>query len=268
MERGTFGHDDACLVSQKAEHTEWLGATEFCDHEHPRIRALAAVLTRGACDSREAARALFYWVRDNVRYTVGLQAERASETVQRRQGACSNKANAFVALLRASAIPACFHLMRVRTVGYFGEVCPPRIMRHIQPLTLHVYSGVHLQRWLQCDNTDDVELCHGARHLHPGAVPVEFDCNRDARLNMDPAHIVLEDGHRHASVDALLCKEPKLHPIVPATLNLFADFVRTHGRKYGDHATIQAAFFTWLASRYPDRHRAFVEFESSTHELA
>jgi Transglutaminase-like superfamily len=259
MERGTFERDGPCLLAP--EHVEWLVATDFCDHEHPHIRALAEGVTRGAGDSREAARALFYWVRDSIRYNVGLQPQRASETVQRRLGACSNKANAFVALLRASGIPACFHVIRVDTLGYFGAFCPLRITRHFQPLGVHVFTGVYLQRWLQCDNTDDFELCRGARHLHPGCTPVEFSGHEDARLLMDPAHIVLEDGRRHASVDALLRKESKLHPIVPATLNLFGDFARAYGRGYATHATIQAAFFTWFAERHPDRHQAFLQFE-------
>src|SRR5215510_2504072 len=133
MEGSTSECDVAWSASREIERAEWLGATEYCDHEHPRILAVAGVLTRGTRDSREAARALFYWVRDNVRYAVGLQPQRASETVQLRQGACSNKANALVALLRASGIPACFHVMRVDTLGYFGAVCPRRITRHFQP---------------------------------------------------------------------------------------------------------------------------------------
>jgi CRP-like cAMP-binding protein len=42
----------------------YLTPTQFCDFEHPSIRALAAELAAGSTDPAEIARRAFYWVRD------------------------------------------------------------------------------------------------------------------------------------------------------------------------------------------------------------
>jgi transglutaminase-like putative cysteine protease len=68
---------------------------------------------------------LFYWVRDNIEYELGLKSDTASSTLLRGSGSCINKANLVVALLRALGIPAGFHIMTVKTRAYFSCLCTP-----------------------------------------------------------------------------------------------------------------------------------------------
>jgi transglutaminase-like putative cysteine protease len=70
----------------------YLEETRFCDTGHPEIEKI---------DKSEYSVRAFYRVRDNTRYYVGQISETASETLARRRGSCTNKANLLVALLRA-----------------------------------------------------------------------------------------------------------------------------------------------------------------------
>ena len=82
---------------------EYLKPGSFVDSDHPAVRAFAADHARGA-DTREKAVALYYAVRDGVRYNpfqnfTADEAYRASMCLERHVGWCVSKA----ALLAASA---------------------------------------------------------------------------------------------------------------------------------------------------------------------
>jgi len=80
----------------------------YCDHGHPDIQALAAVLKAGEDDPAAIAGRTFYCVRDRFVFGFDLYQRKASEILKRGYGVCWNKSLLLVALLRCNQIPARF----------------------------------------------------------------------------------------------------------------------------------------------------------------
>ena len=85
-----------------------IGATYYCDFDHPDIKERAALLAESAEDAYQIALRTFYWVRDHVRFGFDLVKVKASDTLNKRYGACFNKSLLLTSLLRANGIPAMF----------------------------------------------------------------------------------------------------------------------------------------------------------------
>ena len=89
----------------------FLHPTYFMDFEHPEMRAFAESKTDGAQGDVEKAVALFYAVRDGIRYNpyelkIEPPAYRASHTLQAKVGWCVPKGVLMAAAARAVGIPA------------------------------------------------------------------------------------------------------------------------------------------------------------------
>lgn len=86
-------------------HTEWLGSERFIESDDPTIRAFAMPLQKNS--DLDTARAIYDWVRGNLRYAGYLEEERgALRALQDRWGDCTEYADLVVALARAAGIPA------------------------------------------------------------------------------------------------------------------------------------------------------------------
>ena len=87
---------------------DWIGRTPHINSDHPQVRAKAAALTNGRGTDRQKARAIFEFVRDEVKFgfTRGFWDNTASDVLASRTGYCNTKSTLFVALLRAVDIPA------------------------------------------------------------------------------------------------------------------------------------------------------------------
>ncbi|WP_432146917.1 transglutaminase domain-containing protein [Streptomyces sp. bgisy084] len=111
------------LIQDTPEISAYLAADEAIDHEHPRVRAIAATLSADAPDAYTYAKAAFAFVRDTIPHSFDAGDERsemgvppaggwgnvtwrASDVLARRTGICYAKAHALAALLRAEGIPA------------------------------------------------------------------------------------------------------------------------------------------------------------------
>src|SRR5262245_24981459 len=208
----------------------YLTPTQFCDFEHPSIRGLAAELAEGCTDPSEIARHAFYRVRDEIKYTLGLTPNRASDTLADRQGSCSHKANLFVALMRSLGIPAGYHFMFVKTREYFGPMNTPRFSQFMSLRSLHVLPAILLRdRWVRCDLTDDARFADQTGHLNPPSQRVDFDGESDAMLNLPIHSIDYYDATCWPSIDAILARAPRISPVVVGVLNRCLDF----GREFG-----------------------------------
>jgi transglutaminase-like putative cysteine protease len=87
----------------------FLLSSAVCDCDHPAVVALSLELV-GRCTSvAEAAASVRAWVREHILYTLQDKSDRASQTLAKREGMCTNKANLQVALLRAAGIPGMPH---------------------------------------------------------------------------------------------------------------------------------------------------------------
>jgi len=150
---------------------------------------------------------MFYWVRDNVLYRVGLWNVTAAETLAIREGTCTNKSNLLVALLRARGIPAGYGVMKVYGQKYFGPVAIPMLNRLVSKVSTHVYVAVYLDdKWIKCDPSDDKKLCSKTSHFNYTTTIVDWDGVNNAELNLNQDHIISDD-FPIASIDNIMIKK-------------------------------------------------------------
>lgn len=154
----------------------YLSAAEFVDSEHPHVIATAARL-RGK-DPLQTAAQLFGFVRD-LPYGAPdfdrLDSFKASDLLVQGGGYCVPKACAFVALCRASGVPARLafadvtnHLATSETLELMGG----------RRFAWHGYAEVLLEdRWLKASPTFDAPLC-----ARMGVASLDFDGRHDAHL--------------------------------------------------------------------------------------
>ncbi|MBM3271582.1 MAG: DUF3857 domain-containing protein, partial [Candidatus Sericytochromatia bacterium] len=87
----------------------------------PRIRALAAKLTRGLDSPEDKARAIYHWVVRNIRYVyvdmnyTGYETQSADDVLEAQYGDCKGGSTLLLALLAAAGIKA--HHALIRTSG-------------------------------------------------------------------------------------------------------------------------------------------------------
>lgn len=128
--------------------------TFFCDFHHPAVRCLAEEVGRDAGTPAALATAAFRAVRERIRFGFDRWQVKASETLEKGFGMCSNKALVFVAVLRYHGVPSRLAWVPVRREALrpaWGAALPlsPRRLRH-------VIAEVHLEgRWIPVDLTLD-----------------------------------------------------------------------------------------------------------------
>lgn len=108
---------------------------------------------------KEAAMKIFFFMRDEIRFALTPQLERASTVIERRTGYCVSKTTAMVAMLRAANILARYHFASLRkesVKGLMGEV-GYRFMPEIIPG--HCWVEMYLNgKWIGVEITWDMEL--------------------------------------------------------------------------------------------------------------
>ena len=140
----------------------YLEPTSFIDSDHAEVIAAARRLTEGCASEREKLERIYYFVRDmpydilaSFRYLADGK-RRASDVLRAGHAFCMGKASSFVALCRASGIPA--------RVGFQQLHCPdkPFMSEEVRRLwgdrTLpwHSLGEAYLDgRWLKLDATID-----------------------------------------------------------------------------------------------------------------
>ena len=137
----------------------------LADAEHPAIRARAQALTAGRSEPREKLERLFLFVRDDVHFGFPPRWDevRASETLRYGLGYCCTKATLFLALCRATGIPA-----RVRTglisLEIMRGVLPSVAFPFLPSAGGHAWLEVELDgAWRQMDSyIDDRPFYAGA----------------------------------------------------------------------------------------------------------
>ena len=96
---------------------EYLQPTEFFDFDKSSVNTKAIEITGNCETEKEKAIALFYWVRDEIKYNMmtyipGIKNNfKASVTLQRRDGFCVSKSILLSSFARAVGIPARIHLV-------------------------------------------------------------------------------------------------------------------------------------------------------------
>ena len=154
-----------------------LQATPFIDADSQSIRAFAgAHAAKGS--ERERAIALYYAVRDGIRYDMrmfGLDTDIfvASKCLQAPAAFCVPKAITLAAVARASGIPA-----RVGFADVKNHLTTPKMsqLMDTELFLWHAYTSLFIDgQWVKATPAFDIGLCD--RH---GVKPLEFDGRTDS----------------------------------------------------------------------------------------
>jgi transglutaminase-like putative cysteine protease len=157
---------------------ENLSSTFYIDTETADIVSAAAETTAGLSSDREKASALFYLVRDKIKYnpytfTPDKNSLIASRIMKKGEGYCVQKAVLYAALARAAAIPCRLGFANVK-----NHLTTPRLKELMGSdiFVFHGYNSVFVDgKWLKATPTFDIGLCERF-----GVRPLEFDALNDA----------------------------------------------------------------------------------------
>ncbi len=159
---------------------EFLGPTFYIDSDNPIIKAHAEKATQGLGTDKEKAVALFYGVRDGIRYdpySTKLDAAgyKASETLADGIGWCVPKGILMTALCRAVGIPA-----RPGYADVQNHLSTPKVrkMMGTDIFSYHGYCEMFIDgKWVKATPVFNIELCEKF-----GVLAQEFDGENDTLL--------------------------------------------------------------------------------------
>jgi len=140
--------------TKRSGFENYLQETVFCDFGNPAVRSLAEEIVRAQKAPGELAREAFLLVRERIVFGFDLWQVKASATVQKGYGMCSNKALALVAVLRHLGIPSRLAYVPMKRDGLgpaWGrmQVLMSRVLNHVIAEVL--LDG----RWIPVDLTLD-----------------------------------------------------------------------------------------------------------------
>lgn len=157
---------------------EFLAPALCIDADHPSIAAFAAEVVGDRTEPRDKAIALYYAVRDRIRYdpyAIDLSDDglKASTTLLAGRGWCVPKAALLAAVCRAAGIPA-----RVGFADVKNHLSTERLRQTMQTDVFywHGYTAILLDgQWLKATPAFNIELCEKLK-----LQPLEFDGREDS----------------------------------------------------------------------------------------
>ena len=168
---------------------EYLSPADFIDSADPGVASFSRKFSVGETP-REKAMALYYAVRDGIRYNPFLdfsspEVFRASSVLRRREGFCIGKAALLAAAARVAGIPA-----RVGFADVKNHLTTPRLAETMGTdlFVYHGYAELHVEgKWVKATPAFNLALCKRFR-----VKPLEFDGREDSIF-----HPFDEDERRH-----------------------------------------------------------------------
>jgi transglutaminase-like putative cysteine protease len=158
----------------------YLQTTKFFDFHKTKVKQKALEITEGCDSDKEKAIALFYWVRDNIKYNMQLFVPKninnfkASKVLHKKQGFCVSKSILLSSLARAVGIPARIHL-----VDLINHLVSQKVIDFMQERVMyyHGFSELYLDsKWVKLTPSFDKETA-----IRAGFLPMcEFDGVHDA----------------------------------------------------------------------------------------
>lgn len=155
----------------------YLRSTYYIDADHVSVRDFAARYTLTESSDKEKAIALFYAVRDSIRYNpyqIILRPEylKASHQAGKSEGYCVEKSNLYAAAARAVGIPSRLGFANVR--NHLGTSRLEAVLG-TDLLVFHGYAELYLgDKWVKVTPVFDAALCKKL-----GVPPLEFDGETD-----------------------------------------------------------------------------------------
>jgi transglutaminase-like putative cysteine protease len=157
-----------------------LAPTSAINADHEKVKQAATEISAPFRDERETARALFYFVRDQIHYNVYMVSTKfedfvAGTVLERAKGYCVQKAVLLAALARAAGIPSRLVFARIRNHRVAEELTR---QTGVDFFPSHGYTQLLLGgRWINVTPAFDRALCEAN-----GVPAVEFDGVHDAPL--------------------------------------------------------------------------------------
>ena len=158
----------------------YLSPAEYIDSDHEHVRAKAAEVTDVVSDPVEQARRLYAVVRDGIRYDpyvdyTDKETYRASSVLAKGHAYCVGKASLYVALCRATGIPARIGLADVK-----NHLATPRLIEAVGTDVFAYHGYVEIrpgETWIKATPTFNASLCQKL-----GVPPLDFSGEADALL--------------------------------------------------------------------------------------
>jgi transglutaminase-like putative cysteine protease len=203
----------------------YLRPATYVNSDHPEIVAFAQGATRDATCDRDRATALYYAVRDGVRYdpyvaVADPQLYYGDHCLKARRGFCISKAVLLAACARAVGLPS-----RVAFADVRNHLCTPRLREVMGTdlFTFHGFTELWLGgRWVKVTPTFNIELCERF-----GVKALDFDGETDALL-----HPFDTEGRRHMEY----VRDRGAHADVPVE-RLLASMRETYGADVNERLT-------------------------------
>ena len=158
----------------------YLQPNEFFNFDKKFVRDKAIEITEGLESESDKAKALFYWVRDKIKYNMhsyipSVKANfKASVTLRRKNGFCVSKSVLLSTFARVNGIPARIHL-----VDLINHKISQKIVDFMETNVMHYhgYSELYLNnKWVKLTPSFDPGTA-----LKGGFFPmVEFDGENNA----------------------------------------------------------------------------------------
>lgn len=151
----------------------YLKPTFFVDSDSPEIVDYARSACRGVTGDKQKAIALFYAVRDDIRYDlfgfeVNLNYMKASYILKKQSGYCVSKALVLGAAARSQGIPA-----RLGFADVINHLNPGKLheMMRTNIFAYHGFAELFIEgRWVKATPSLDSTLCEKMGYVKP-----EFD---------------------------------------------------------------------------------------------
>ena len=169
---------------------QYLKPSRFVDSDHPAVVEFAENHRGQGGTPLEQAVALYYAVRDRIRYnpyvfSLDPQTLCGSHALQAGQSYCVPKATLLAACARHCGIPARIGLADVK-----NHLATPRLLELLRSevFAMHGYTELFLEgRWVKATPAFDIGLCEAF-----GVLPLEFDGRTDSVF-----HPFNREGVRH-----------------------------------------------------------------------
>jgi len=160
---------------------EYLKPTYYIDSDSEIVIEIANKVTKNLDSDIEKAKALYYWVRDdinyetNVSFTTRKKHYKASHAITKKRGWCVQKAIALAALGRVINVPTRLHFADIRNHAAGKKII--KLMK-TDVFIFHGYAELFLDgKWLKVTPAFNKSLCDKM-----GLKTVEFDGKSDAIL--------------------------------------------------------------------------------------
>ena len=118
--------------------------TTICDADNTTVVDAARSLVPAGISVREKAILIRAWIRENIKYTLDDKKAKASDTLAKREGMCTNKANLQIAMMRAVGVPCGYRLVHITKECFRTPQMLPELFEKIHEPTVHCFAAVYI----------------------------------------------------------------------------------------------------------------------------